>query len=47
MSYSEKLKKASQYCEHNKGYRVVADRLAHTLLLVKDGTSTVNTAVLG
>jgi hypothetical protein len=47
MSYSEKLKKASQYCEHNKGYRVVADRLAHTLLLVKDGTSTVKTAVLG
>ncbi|MBP5212215.1 MAG: hypothetical protein J6Z30_05095 [Pyramidobacter sp.] len=47
MSYSEKLKKASQFCERNKGYRVVADRAARTLLLVKDGTSIVKTAVLG
>ena len=47
MSYSEKLRKASQYCEHNKDYRVVADKAARTLLLVKDGTSTVRTAVIG
>ena len=47
MSYSEKLKKASQYCERNKDYRVVADRAHKSLLLVRDGTSAVKTAVLG
>ena len=47
MSYSVKLKKASQYCESNRNYRVVADSAARTLLLVKDGTSAVKTAVLG
>ena len=47
MSYTEKLKKASQYCEHNKDYRVVADREHKSLLLVRDGTSSVKTAVLG
>ena len=47
MSYSEKLKLASQYCEQHKGYRVIADRSTRTLLLVKDGTSTVKTVVIG
>jgi len=46
MSYNEKLKKASQYCESNKGWRVVADRAARTLLLVKDGTSSVKTTIV-
>ena len=47
MSFSEKLKIASQYCERHKGYRVVADRSTRTLLLVKDGTSSVKTTVIG
>ena len=47
MSYSEKLKKATQFCERHKGYRVIADRSTRTLLLVKDCTSSVKTTVIG
>ena len=45
MSYSEKLKKASLYCQSNKNYHVVADRASRTLLLVKD-SMTVKTTVV-
>lgn len=47
MSYNEKLRKASRYCESNSGYRVVSGCGKKKLLLVRNRTGYVRTAQLG
>lgn len=45
MSFNERIRKASQYCESNSGYRVVS-ACGEKPLLVRDRTGYVKTALL-
>ena len=47
MSYNERLRKASKYCERNGSYRVIAGCGEKKLLLVRNATGYVRTALLG
>lgn len=47
MSYNEKLRKASKYCERNGSYRVIAGCGEKKILLVRNATGYVRTALLG
>jgi hypothetical protein len=46
MPYIERFNKAAEYCENNKGYRVVADGRAEVVILVRNATGYVRTARL-
>ena len=47
MSYNERLRKASKYCERNGSYRVIAGCGEKKILLVRNATGYVRTALLG